>query len=275
MGKDLVMAKPLLPDELWVLIQPLIPPHRPQPEGGRPFLDDRKVLTGIIFILKTGLPWEDLPQEMGCGCGMTCWNRLRDWQAAGVWDQVHQILLNHLRSADRIDFERFIVDTSHVRAVGGGEETGPSPVDRSKLGSKHAILTDGQGVPLVIDTIPANTPDANQAVPLVDAVPPIAGKPGHPRKRPDHVMGDRGFDDEEERQKLRNRRIDPELAKRRTPHGSGLGVYRWVVERTISWFHQFRRLRVRYDRRDDIHQGLCNLAEILITFRFLDLYGVT
>ena len=141
------MAKPLLPDELWVLIQPLIPPHPPQPEGGRPFLDDRKVLTGIIFILKTGLPWEDLPQEMGCGCGMTCWNRLRDWQAAGVWDQVHQILLNHLRSADRIDFERFIVDTSHVRAVGGGEETGPSPVDRSKLGSKHAILTDGQGVP--------------------------------------------------------------------------------------------------------------------------------
>ena len=71
------------------------------------------------------------------------------------------------------------------------------------------------------------------------------------------------------------RGIDPELAKRRTPHGSGLGVYRWVVERTISWFHQFRRLRVRYDRRDDIHQGLCNLAEILITFRFLDLSGVT
>ena len=265
MGKDLVMAKPLLPDELWVLIQPLIPPHPPHLQGGRPFLDDRKVLTGIIFILKTGLPWEDLPQEMGCGCGMTCWNRLRDWQAAGVWDQIHQILLDHLRHADRIDFERFIVDTGHVRAVGGGEETGPSPVDRSKLGSKHAILTDGQGVPLVIDTIPANTPDANQAVPLVDAVPPIAGKPGHPRKRPDHVMGDRGFDDEEERQKLRNRRIDPELAKRRTPHGSGLGVYRWVVERTISWFHQFRRLRVRYDRRDDIHQGLCNLAEILPT----------
>ena len=158
------------------------PPHPPQPEGGRPFLDDRKVLTGIIFILKTGLPWEDLPQEMGCGCGMTCWNRLRDWQTAGVWDQIHQILLNHLRSADRIDFERFIVDTSHVRAVGGGEETGPSPVDRSKLGSKHAILTDGQGMPLVIDTIPANTPDANQALPLVDAVPPIAGKPCHPRK---------------------------------------------------------------------------------------------
>ena len=109
----------------------------------------------------------------------------------------------------------------------------------------------------------------------MDAVPPIAGKPGHPRKRPDAVLGDRGFDDEEERQKLRDRGIDPELAKRRTPHGSGLGVFRWVVERTISWFHQFRRLRVRYDLRDDIHQGLCTLAEIIITFRFLVLYGLT
>ncbi len=184
------------------MIQPRIPPHPPRPKGGRPPLDDRKVLTGIIFILKTGLPWEDLPQEMGCGCGMTCWNRLRDWQAAGVWDQIHPILLAHLRQADAIDFERFIVDTGHVRAVGGGEETGPSPVDRSRPGSKHAIVTHGQGVPLVIDTIPGNTPDANLTVPLVDAVPPIAGQPGHPRQRPDHVMGDRGFDDEEQRQEM-------------------------------------------------------------------------
>jgi len=140
------MAKPLLPDELWKRIEPLLPPHPPHPKGGRPFLDDRKVLTGIIFILKTGIPWEDLPQEMGCGCGMTCWNRLRDWQAAGAWDRIHQVLLAHLRGADKIDFSRFIVDTGHVRAVGGGEETGPSPVDRSRPGSKHAIVTDAGGV---------------------------------------------------------------------------------------------------------------------------------
>jgi transposase len=268
------MAKPLLPDKLWELIQPLIPLHPLQPKGGLPWLDDRKALTGIIFILKTGLPWEDWPQEMGCGRGMTCWNRLRDWQAAGLWDKIHEILLAHLRHTDRIDFSRFIGDSAHVRAVGGGEETGWSPVDRRKGGSKHQVLTDGQGVPLVIDVTPANTPDANQAVPLVDAVPPIGGKPGHPRQRPERVMADRGYDDEEERQKLRDRGIDPELAKRRTPHGSGLGVFRWVVERTISWLHQFRRLRVRYDPHEDIHQGLCTLAETLITFRFLVLHGL-
>ncbi len=85
-------------------------------------------------------------------------------------------------------------------------------------------------------------------------------------------MGDRGFDDEEQRQEMQLR-DPPGVGQACTPHGSGLGVYRWVVERTISWFHQFRRLRVRYDRRDDIHQGLCDLAEVLITFRFLDLMG--
>src|SRR6516225_1223466 len=254
------MAKPLLPDELWELIEPLIPPHPPQPKGGRPFLDDRKVLTGILFLLKTGLPWEELPQEMGCGCGMTCWNRLRDWQAAGVWDRIHQVLLAHLRGADRIDFSRFIVDTGHVPAVGGGEETGPSPVDRSRPGSKHAVVTDGQGAPLVIDTIPANTPDANLTVPLVDAIPPVAGKPGHPRSRPERVQGDRGYDSEPHRKELRKRRIQPILAKRNTEHGSGLGVFRWVVERTISWLHQYRRLRIRYERRPEIHEAFLTLG---------------
>ncbi len=190
-------------------------------------------------------------------------------------NQIHQLLLAHLRGADHIDFSRFIIDTSHVRAMGGGEQTGPSPVDRRKKGSKHVVLTDGQGIPLVVRTIPANTADANQTTPTVDAVPPIGGKPGHPRQRPERVMGDRGFDDEEEREKLRQRGVDPELAKRRTPHGSGLGVYRWVVERTIDWLHGFRRLRIRYDLQGKVHDGLCALAEVIITFRFLKCFGLT
>ena len=116
---------------------------------------------------------------MGCGCGMTCWNRLRDWQAAGVWAQIHQILLNHLRSADQIGFERLIVDIGHVRADDGGEDR-YQPHRSLELGSEHAIITDGQGVPLVMKPIPANTPDANQAVPLVDAVPRSPASPATP-----------------------------------------------------------------------------------------------
>jgi transposase len=79
------MARPLVPGNLWAAIAPLLPPARPRPKGGRPPFLDRAALTGIILVLKSGLPWEMLPAEMGCGSGMSCWRRLRDWQAASVW----------------------------------------------------------------------------------------------------------------------------------------------------------------------------------------------
>ena len=269
------MAKPLLPEKPWDLIQPLIPPHPPGPKGGRPPLDDRKVLTGIIFILKTGLPWEDLPQEMGCACGMTGWNRLRDGRppASGT-RSTRSCWPTSVRPTGSTSSGSSWTRVTSAPWV-GVKKPAPAPSIARNWGNKHAIVTDGQGVPLVTDTIPANTPDANLTVPLVDAVPPIAGQPGHPRQRPDHAMGDRGFDDEEQRRSCATGGSTRSWPSGRTPHGSGLGVYRWVVERTLSWFHQFRRLRVRYDRRGDIPQGLSHLAQILITFRFLERYGVT
>jgi len=133
------MAKPLLPDELWEIIEPRVPKRPPRPKGGRPPLDDRKALTGIIFILKTGIPWEYLPQEMGCGCGMTCWRRLLEWFLDGTWQKIHTLLLGRLRSRNQIDFSRFLIDTSHVRAVGGGAQTGPSPVGK---GRPHRLRRD-------------------------------------------------------------------------------------------------------------------------------------
>src|ERR1700751_1394942 len=98
------MTKPLISDDLWEMIEPLLPPHNPRFWGGRPPLDDRMVLSGIIFVLKTGIPWEELPQEMGCGSGMTCWRRLRDWQEAGVSEEVHEVPLSELNGAGQIDF---------------------------------------------------------------------------------------------------------------------------------------------------------------------------
>ena len=264
------MARLLVSDALWERIEPLIPKREPNPKGGRPPVADRKALTGIIFVLKTGIPWEDLPQEMGCGCGMTCWRRLRDWQEADVWDQLVEILLAELRAADQIDFSRAAVDSGTVRAVGGGEQTGPNPTDRRKPGSKHHVVTEANGIPLNVVTTGANRHDVTQLLVLVDGIPAIAGKPGHPRCRPDELYADRAYDSQPHRQALRRRGIQPHLAQRNTEHGSGLGVFRWVSERAISWFHnKFRRLRVRYDRRDDIHTGLLKLAQALICFQAL------
>jgi len=122
------MAKTFVSDELWSMIEPLIPvkPRRTRNTGRYP-TPDRACLTGILFVLLTGIQWEHLPQEMGCGCGMTCWRRLRDWQQAGVWQKLHEKLLAHLQAADKIDWSRAVVDSSSIRAVGGARHRARAP----------------------------------------------------------------------------------------------------------------------------------------------------
>jgi transposase len=129
------------------------------------------------------------------------------------------------------------------------------------------VITDGNGLPLAAKITGANAHDVTQLLPLIDAIPPLSGKVGHPRCRPDRAQGDRAYDSEPHRDELRRRGIQPLLARRNTEHGSGLGKTRWVVERCLSWLHQFRRLRIRYDRRLDIHQGFLTLACCLICWR--------
>ena len=121
------MAKALLPDDLWALIQPLLPAYRPSPKGGRPRIDDRAALTGILFVLKTGLPWEYLPRELGCGSGMSCWRRLHAWQQAGVWQRIHEAMLHHLREYDQIQWERASVDSASVPSPSADSIPAPIP----------------------------------------------------------------------------------------------------------------------------------------------------
>jgi transposase len=121
------MSKPLVSDELWAIVAPLLPPESPKPKGGRPRVPDRAALTGIIFVLKTGIQWEMLPQEMGCGSGVTCWRRLRDGQAAGVWEALHRTLLDRLGEADRIDWSRASLDSASVPATRGATWSVPTP----------------------------------------------------------------------------------------------------------------------------------------------------
>jgi transposase len=112
-------------DGLWERIEPLVAPLRREPGGrGRPPVEDRAALCGILFVLHTGIQWEFLPQELGFGSGMTCWRRLRDWNAAGVWTSLHRLLLAELRGAGGLDFSRAVIDGSHVRALRRGPKAG-------------------------------------------------------------------------------------------------------------------------------------------------------
>ena len=124
------MAKVLVDDALWELIEPHLPRRKPR-RTCRPRVPDRASLTGIIFVLQTGIPWEYLPQEMGCGSGMTCWRRLRDWQRAGAWRNTHRVLLEEFHQAGAIDWSRVVVDSLSIRAVKGGSTRGPTrPIAR-------------------------------------------------------------------------------------------------------------------------------------------------
>ena len=142
-------------------------------------------------------------------------------------------------------------------------------MDRRKNGSKHHIVVDAGGVTLATILTGANRNDVTQVIPLIDAIPPIGGKVGAPLHKPEEVMADRGYDSDPHRMQLSARGIAMAIAGRREEHGSGLGIFRYVVEQTLALVHQFRRLRTRFDKRDDIHQAFMTLGCAMICWRRL------
>lgn len=146
-----------------------------------------------------------------------------------------------------------------------GAQTGPNPTDRGKAGSKHHLITDGEGTPLAVEVTAANRHDVTMLLPLVDAVPAIGGRVGRPRRRPARVLADKGYDSNRHREALKTRGIRPEIPRRGVTEPLPLGGERWVVERTVAWLRNHRRLKVRYERREDIHHAFLVLACICIT----------
>jgi transposase len=212
------MADPLQVDDgFWAVLEPLLP-ERVSQRIGRPRVDDRIAFTAILFVLVTGVPWRVLPREIGCS-GVTAWRRLRDWQAAGVWDRLHRELLRRLNALGRLDWSAGVVDGSHIRALRGGPLTGRSPVDRARTGSKHHLIVDRHGVPLAATLTGGHRNDVTQLLPLTDGIGAISGKRGRPRQRPDRVIADGGYDHDKYRRELWRRGVKPRIARRRTEHG--------------------------------------------------------
>src|SRR5258708_22944828 len=175
------------PDEFYDVLAPHLPPEQPVgPKGGRPRVAHRTAVRVIWFVLTTGARWEDVPPELGCS-GRTAHRGRRAWEEAGIWDRLHADLLGLLKKAGKLDTDAVIIDGVTVRAFGGGEATGPSPVDRRKKGTKHTLMVDRCGVPLAIRTAGANASDHKQILPLVLEFPKVAGVPGRPKELPDEA----------------------------------------------------------------------------------------
>jgi len=169
------------------------------------------------------------------------WRRLREWQEAGVWQRLHELLLVRLNEAERIDWSRAAIDSSHLRS----RHAAHGRFDRRQPQRHHA-------------DDPARRRD-----------PAVRGRRGRPRRRPRKLYGDRAYHSRDGRRELHRRGIQAKIAWPKSPHGSGLGKQRWVVERTIAWLHQYRRLRVRYERRDDIHKAFLAIGCSLICLKLL------
>jgi transposase len=202
------MSPAILTDELWKRLEPLIPKPRKNRHvqyAGRKPSDPRRILNGILFVLRTGVPWRWLPATSDFPSGYTCRRQLQRWHRAGIWQGLFEALLAELQKKHRIDWYRALVDSASLRAPCGGAKTGPNPTDRRKLGSKHHLLTDGRGIPLACILTKANRHDVTQLLPLLDKIPRVRGQRGAPRCRPKHVQGDRAYDSEPHRKGVKKR----------------------------------------------------------------------
>jgi transposase len=202
------MSDSILSDQLWQRIEPLLPQDNKRRDiqyAGRKPAEARRVMTGIIFVLKTGVPWKSLPATSDFPSGHTCRRRLIEWDQAGVWQRLWQSILAELHSEGHLDWERGVVDSSSVRAGHGGEKTGKNPTDRGKLGSKHHLLVEGGGIPLAASLTGANRHDITQLMNLVESIPRVRGRRGRPRQKPKNLQGDRAYDSEPHRRALKKK----------------------------------------------------------------------
>jgi transposase len=264
-----------MPEELLQLILSELPPlPAPAAHGGRPAIAHEVVLQVLWFALKTGTPWRMIPKAMGCS-GETVRTRILVWAQRQVWKRIHRLILQALQAAGALDLETVVVDSTLVRAHGGGADSGPNPTDRRKPGTKFTLIVDGQGVPLELRTAPANRSDQRELIPVVAALRPIPGRRGRPRTKPQRLYADAGYDSAAARSLLKWLGIKPFIRKRNSPHGSHLGKIRYVVERTIAWLKGVRRLRFRYDRSAAMLQSIKHIALIFVGFRILNHHKTT
>ncbi|MGI5328364.1 IS5 family transposase [Actinomadura nitritigenes] len=257
MSSDLAVR--LVPDELWELVEPLIPVFRPRRQGGgTAAVDDRAVYTAIVYLLTSGCAWRHLPVEFGVSVP-TAHRRFTAWTRAGVWSRLHRAVLDELGARGQVGWASAIVDAAIVRAK-RGTLTGPNPVDRGKKDSKLHVLSAAAGLPLVVAVSAANVHGSQALKPLLMALPAIRSRRGPRRRRPAKIRADKAYHSAEHQTWLRRRGIVPRISR--------LGRHRWVIE-TLAWLLGYRRLTIRYERHGHLFNAFLVLAAAITCYKKL------
>jgi transposase len=256
-----------LTDAQWNWIRPVLPlPAR----RGRPRVDDRRTINGILWVLRTGARWADLPRQYGAAS--TCHSRLQRWQCEGVWERLWRALLGCLDEQQRLDWQRGHLDATFIPAKKGGDGIG---LTRRGKGTKLMAVVDGQGVPLGLLAASAQHAEIRLAQPTLATIR-VHRPRGRPKTRPKELVADKAYDSQAFREWLRCRGTRPCIPyRRRTRPRRGctadLTGYRerWHVERTFAWLGTFRRVVIRYERAVSTYLALVTLAAVIVCLRRL------
>ena len=262
-----------IPDELWEWIEPILPKVEPNPKGGRPREDDRKMMNAIFYLLRTGGQWNGLPRSLGASS--TAHDRFKEWEKAGVFANLWLIGLVKYDEMVGIDWEWQSMDGAITKAPLGGTATGPNPTDRAKSGTKRSLLTDGNGIPLGLAVDGANRHDMKMAGRTIESV---VDRPEPTSENAQNMCLDKGYDNPDIRQLLQDHGYTAHIKARgkeiqEKQEIPGYRARRWVVERTHSWMNRFRRLLIRWEKKVENYIAMLHFACAWITFRAAGVFG--
>lgn len=257
-----------IPDDLWALVVPLLPPQKKAGTAGRPPLDPRRVFDGIMYVQRTGCQWKRVPREFGSGSAIH--EYFTAWTAHGVFERLWGAVLERYGDLVGIDWRWQSADGAMVKAPLGGEKTGPNPTDRAKSGVKRMLLVDGRGAPLSVELTSANRNDMKMLAELLDQV--VVERPAPTEEKPQGLCLDKGFDYEQCENEARERGYTPHIRRRGeeiAEKKEGKKPRRWVVERSHSWYNRYRKVLVRFEKKAEHYLSLIDLASALIVYRLI------
>src|SRR5262249_2297102 len=235
-----------LSEEVWARAQPLLPPHKPRPKGGRPPREDRQMLGAILYVLRTGIQWNALPRAIGAST--TVYDRFREWERDGFFQRLWAAGLQEFDELVGIDWTWQSLDGVMTKAPFGGAATGANPTDRGKRGTKRSTLCEGHGLPLAVEVAGAQGHDMKLTAQTVDGL--VVERPAPTADQPQHLCLDAGFDDDGPRLAAEQRgytlhirprtqeRREAEAAHRAAAPDPAKRPRRWVVERLHSWLNR-------------------------------------
>jgi transposase len=259
-----------IPDDLWDKIRPLLGREKQAGTVGRPAVPYRTCLDGILFVLRTGCQWKHAPREFGSGS--TLHRRFQQWAQRGSFKRVWRLLLREYDVLRGIRWRWQALDSATTKAPLGGEATGKSPVDRGKLGTKRHVLTDQRGAPIGVKVTGANRHDSQAVRATLESIPvkrPTADAVGE-----QHLTADKGYDYPAVRRTLKRRGYTAHIPQRDGQPAKQRGkrrykAKRWVVERTHSWTNRYRRLLVRWEKKETNYLALVHFAFALNLYRLI------